>query len=148
MEGSPDCWANHWYNPPHSPRTLLIQSELKGWQKHRTQEQFLPSSNPSHEHLTITMVHTLFIHLYILYIWHTYLVYTSIAHNIPVHRKLSIVIPVHNCQFVYCYSLFTCLFFNSYFVLFVFFVLSVILLLCGSFCLKKQIPHICKHTWQ
>ncbi len=20
-EGSPDCWANHWYNPPHSPRT-------------------------------------------------------------------------------------------------------------------------------
>ncbi len=31
MEGSPDCWANHWYNPPHSPRTVLIQSEQKCW---------------------------------------------------------------------------------------------------------------------
>ncbi len=26
MEGSPDCCANHWHNPPHSPRTVLIQS--------------------------------------------------------------------------------------------------------------------------
>ncbi len=34
MEGSPDCWANHWYNPPQSPRTVLIQSEKKGWQNH------------------------------------------------------------------------------------------------------------------
>ncbi len=33
-EGSPDCWANHWYNPPHSSRTVLIQSEQKGWQNH------------------------------------------------------------------------------------------------------------------
>ncbi len=33
-EGSPDCWANHWYNPPQSPRTLLIQSEQKSWQNH------------------------------------------------------------------------------------------------------------------
>ncbi len=38
-EGSPDCWANHWYNPPHSPRTVLIQSEQKSWQNH---------SGPSH----------------------------------------------------------------------------------------------------
>ncbi len=29
----------------------------------QTQKQFLPSSNPSHEHLTIIMVHTLFINL-------------------------------------------------------------------------------------
>ncbi len=33
-EGSPDCWANHWYNPLHSPKTVLIQSEQKGWQNH------------------------------------------------------------------------------------------------------------------
>ncbi len=33
-ESSPDCGANHWYNPPHSPRTVLIQSEQKGWQNH------------------------------------------------------------------------------------------------------------------
>ncbi len=92
-EGCPDCWANHWHNPPHSPRTVLIQRALiKGlekllWTPHtstltlwtvtvwstlqsskyqndQTQEQFLPSSNPSHEHLTIIMVHTLFIHQY------------------------------------------------------------------------------------
>ncbi len=25
----PDCWANHWYNPPYSPRAVLIQSEQK-----------------------------------------------------------------------------------------------------------------------
>ncbi len=34
MEGSPDCWANYWYNPPHSPRTVPIQSEKKGWRYH------------------------------------------------------------------------------------------------------------------
>ncbi len=38
-EGSPDCWANHWYIPPHSPRTVLIQREQKDWQNH---------SGPSH----------------------------------------------------------------------------------------------------
>ncbi len=32
-EGSPDCWANHWYNPPHSPRTVFIQSEPKRLEK-------------------------------------------------------------------------------------------------------------------
>ncbi len=91
-EGSPDCWANHWYNPPHSPGTVLIQSEQKGWKNHsvpltsstlplqavtvwsmpqisehqncQTKKQFLPSANPSHEHLTIIMAHTLFINLY------------------------------------------------------------------------------------
>ncbi len=35
-EGSPDCWANHWHNPPHSPRTVFIQSEKKGWKNHWT----------------------------------------------------------------------------------------------------------------
>ncbi len=33
-EGSPDCGVNHWYNPPNSPRTVLIQSEKKGWRNH------------------------------------------------------------------------------------------------------------------
>ncbi len=33
-EGSPDCWANHWHNPPRSPRTVLIQSEKRGWKNH------------------------------------------------------------------------------------------------------------------
>ncbi len=95
-EGSPDCWANHWYNPPYSPRTVLIQSEQKGWQNHsgpltsstlplwtaavwstlqssehqndQTQEQFLPSGNPSYEHLTLNVGHTT---LFTLFIHHT-----------------------------------------------------------------------------
>ncbi len=29
-EGSLDCWANNWYNPPHSPGTVLIKIEQKG----------------------------------------------------------------------------------------------------------------------
>ncbi len=46
-EGSPDCWANHWYNPPHSPRTVLIQSEQKGLQNHSGPPhiQHIPSLN-------------------------------------------------------------------------------------------------------
>ncbi len=38
-KGGPDCWVNHWYNPPHSPRTVLIQSERKSSRNH---------SGPSH----------------------------------------------------------------------------------------------------
>ncbi len=92
-EGSLDCWENHCYTPSHSTRTVLIQSEQKSWQNpsgpltsstlplwtvtiwstlqssehqnDQTQKQFLPSGNLSHEHLTIIMVHTLFIHLFI-----------------------------------------------------------------------------------
>ncbi len=97
-EGSPDWWANHCYNPPHSPRTVLIQSEQKGWKNHsgpltsahslfellpsgrrfrtlstrttRHRNMFLSPSNPSHEHLTLTWNTTTPI---IDYIHHTYL---------------------------------------------------------------------------
>ncbi len=85
-EGSPDCWANHWYTLPSLPELYssreskrsgpLTSSTLPLWtvtvwstlqssehQNDQTQEQFLPSGNPSHEHLTISMLHTLFLHL-------------------------------------------------------------------------------------
>ncbi len=39
----------------------------------RHRNRFFPPNNPSHEHLTIIMVHTLFIHLFI---EHTYFIYT------------------------------------------------------------------------
>ncbi len=92
-EGSSDCWTNHWYNPPHSQRTVLIQSEQRGWQNpygyltsstlpiwtvtvwstlqssehqnDQTQKQFLPPSNPSHEHLTLNMEHTTLLYNYL-----------------------------------------------------------------------------------
>ncbi len=101
-EGSPDCWANHWYNPPHSPRTVLIQSEQKGWQNHpgplasstlplwtvtvwstlqssehqndQAQKQFLPSGNPSHEHLTLNVEHTTLLYNY-LFTTHTCIIF-------------------------------------------------------------------------
>ncbi len=103
-EGSPDCWANHWYNPPHSPRTVLIQSEKKGWQNHsgpltsstlplwtvtvlstpqssehqndQTQEQFLSPSNRSHEHFKLNMEHTTLLYNY-LFTTHTYVLCTK-----------------------------------------------------------------------
>ncbi len=109
-EGCPDCWANHWYNPRPSPRTVLIQSEQKGWQNHsgpltpstlplwtvavwstlqssehqndQAQKQFLPSGNPSHELLTINVEHTTL--LYIIYSSHILILFSNL-HAIPVH---------------------------------------------------------------
>ncbi len=123
-EGSPDCWANHWYNPPYSPRIVLIQSEQKGWQNHsgpltsstlplwtvtvwltlqssehqndQTQEQFLPPSNPSHEHLTLNVEHTTL--LYIIN-HHTYFSFLF-AHIRP-------VLYTHNClYYILCFCYF------------------------------------------
>ncbi len=47
--------------------TVTIWSTLQSseHQNDQTQEQFLPSGNPSPEHLTIIMAHTLFIQLFI-----------------------------------------------------------------------------------
>ncbi len=126
-EGSPDCWANHWYNPPHSPRTVLIQSEQKGWQNHsgpltsstlplwtvavwstlqssehqndQTQEQFLPPSNPSHEHLTLNVEHTT---LFTLFIHHTYLFFISILHISDLYTHNCLYYILCFCYFVYC----------------------------------------------
>ncbi len=92
-KGSPYWWVNPWYNPPYSPRTVFIQSEKKGWknrsgpftsstltlwtvtvwstlqssehQNDQTQKQFLPSSNPSHEHLTSNVEHTTLLYSYL-----------------------------------------------------------------------------------
>ncbi len=110
-EGSPDCWANHWYNPPHSPGNVLIQSEQKDWQNHsgpltsstlplwtvtvwstlqssehqndQTQKQFLHPSNPwSHEHLTLNVEHTTLLYNY-LFTTHTYFFHFKFAHVRP-----------------------------------------------------------------
>ncbi len=167
---------NHWYNPPHSPGTVLILSEQKGWQNHsgpltsstlplwtvavwstlqsseyqndQTQKQFLPSGNPSHEHLTIIMVHTLCIHLYA-YLCNTYLVYASIAHYILVHTKLSIVIYLY-IQLLMCILSFLIylFFFILIFIICVFCSVTVISVALWWLLSQKQIPCMCKHTWQ
>ncbi len=80
-------------NPPHSPKTVLMQREQKGLKNHsgpltsstlllrtvtiwstlqssehqnvQTQKRFLPSGNPSHEHLTLNVEHSTIIQLFI-----------------------------------------------------------------------------------
>ncbi len=99
-EDSPDCWVNHWYNPPHSPRTVLFHQ--KGWQNisgpltssalplwtvtvwstlqnsehqnDQTQKQILPSRNPSHEHLTLNVEHTTLLYIEWMNEWGIYIV--------------------------------------------------------------------------
>ncbi len=46
-EGSPDCWTNHWYNPPHTPGTVFIQSEQKCLQNHSGTLQHTGKSWPN-----------------------------------------------------------------------------------------------------
>ncbi len=140
-EGSPDCWANHWYNPPYSPRTVLIQSEQKGLQNHsgpltsstlplwtvavwstlqsskhqngQTQKQFLPPSNPSHEHLTLNVEHTTL--LYIIYSSHI-LIYISNLHISYLY--------IHNClYYILCFCFFCTL--PILYICILFFLLSV-----------------------
>ncbi len=54
-------------HPAHSlfePVDVWSKLQSSEHQNGQTQKLFLPSGNPSHEHLTIIMVYTLFIHLY------------------------------------------------------------------------------------
>ncbi len=121
--------AEHWYNLPHSQRTVLIQSEKKGWQNHsgsltsstlslwtvtiwstlqssehqnnQTQKQFLPPSNPSHEHLTLNVEHPTL--LYIIYSSHILIFHFKFAHIRPVH--------IHFLYYILCFCYFVlCLF--------------------------------------
>ncbi len=162
-----DCWANHWYNPPRSPRAVLIQSEQKGWQNHsgpltsstlplwtitvwstlqssehqndQTQKQFLPSGNPSHEHLTLNMEHTTI--LYIIYSSHILIFLFQIC----TYQTCT-----HNClYYILCFFFFLhCLFVYLYIILY--YLCHVLLL---SFCCTvelltlKQIPCMWKHSW-
>ncbi len=138
-EGSPDCWANHWYNPPYSPRTVLIQSEQKGWQNHsgpltsstlplwtvtvwstlqssehqndQTQEQFLPSGSPSHEHLTLNVEHTTLFYNY-LFTTHTYIIFFIFSHfkfALYTHDCLYCIVFLLFCTLPICILFFCCL---------------------------------------
>ncbi len=101
-EGSPDCWANRWYNPPYSPRTVLIQSEQKGCkitldphiqhtpslnccrlverytssehQNDQTQEQFLSPKQSISWTPDINVEHTTLFYNY-LFTTHTYIIF-------------------------------------------------------------------------
>ncbi len=113
----------------------LINNESTEHQNGQAQEQFLPSGNPSHEHLTINVEHTTLLYIY-LFNTHTCL-YFKFAPNIPVHTKLSIL---------YIVFLPFCTLSILYIILFI---ICVLLL---SFCHTvellslKQIPRMCKHT--
>ncbi len=119
-----DCWANHWYNPRPSPRTVLNPewakelakslwtphtqhtpslnccclvdaTELWMHQNDKAQKQFLPSGNPSHEHLTINVEHTTLL----------YIIYSS--HILFYFKFARAYLYIHNClYYIYCVFLF------------------------------------------
>ncbi len=126
-EGSLDCWASHWYNPPHSPGNVLIPSVQKGWQNpsgpltsstlplwtvtvwstlqssdhqnDQTQKQFLNPSNPSHEHLTLNVEHTTLLYNY-LFTTHTYFFISNLHMSDLTHNCLYCILCF--CHFVHC----------------------------------------------
>ncbi len=157
-EGSPDCWANHWYNPPphthtHSPRTVLIQSEQKGWenpsepltsstlplwtvtvwsmlqssehQNDQTQEQYLPSGNHLMNTWQLNAEHTTL--LYIMLSSHI-LIFISNFHISYLY--------IQNCSILYIVFLLFCTLpiciFVHYSLLSVSCPVAVILLHCGA----------------
>ncbi len=139
--------------PPHSPRAVLIQSEQKGWQNHsgpltsstvtvwlmlqssehqneQTQKQFLPSSNPSHEHLTLNVEHTIL--LYIIYSPHILI----FSFQICTYQTCTHII-VYN---IYC--VFTMLYIAYlYICILLFYYLCLVLLL--SFCCTVALLFFC-----
>ncbi len=131
--------------------TVLIQSEQKGWQNHsgpltsstlplctvtvwstlqssehqndQTQEQFLPSGYPSHEHLTLSMEHTT---LFTLFIHHTYFFF--FISNLHISELYT-----HNfLYYILCFCYFVHSLFVYYSLLSVSCPVAVILLHCGA----------------
>ncbi len=86
------------------------------------------------EHLKINMKHTTLSYIYL-----THILHFKSAPNIPVHTKLSIL-----------YTVFVL--FCTLFILYI--IICIICVLSLSFChtvlllSPKQIPRMCKHTWQ
>ncbi len=72
-------------HPAHSLWTVTVWLTLQSseHQNDQTQEQFLPSRNPSHEHLTLNVEHTTL--LYITYSSHILIFYFKFALIRPVH---------------------------------------------------------------
>ncbi len=75
---------------------------------------FLPSNNPSHEHLTLKVEHTTL--LYIIYSSHILILHVKCAHSRPVH----IIVYIIYCVFAILYI--------AYFILFFYHLFPVLLL--------------------
>ncbi len=122
-------------------------------QNSQTQKQFLASGNPSHEHLTITMVHTLFIHVYT-YLSNThtstYSLHFICTQYTCTYKTVHCYIPVHTIVNSYIVIPYLLIIFNSSFYYLCFCSVTVILLHhCHSVAsVMKTIPHMRKHTWQ
>ncbi len=76
-------WTPHIRTLPLWTVTVWSTLQSSEHQNDQTQEQFLPSGNQSHEHLTLNVEHTT---LFTLFIHHTYLFFHfNFAHVRPVH---------------------------------------------------------------
>ncbi len=155
-EGSPDCWANHLYNPPHSPRTVFIQSEQKGWKNHSgplTSSTLLFKPLPSGRRYRALSTRTTRhrnnffpqaiiswtrdikrgTHNTIIFITHTHTYfYFKFAHIRPVH----IIVYIIYCVFTISYIAY---------VYIILYYPCLVLLHCGA---SVTITNsLCKHTW-
>ncbi len=99
-------------------------------QNSQAQEQFLPSGNPFHEHLTIIVT----------YLTHILSLHFGFAHNT---YKTVYCITIVNLYSVTPYLL--VLFVLFYYLLFSVTAIAVVLRKLLS---RKQIPYMCKHTCQ
>ncbi len=114
----------------HTPLWSTLQSSEH--QNDQTQEQVLPSGNPSHEHLTLNMEHTTL--LYIIYSSHI-LIYISNLHISYLY--------IDNClYYMLCFVLgfFSFLFFvHCLFCIFVYYYFVMCPVLLPSFCCTVEL---------
>ncbi len=91
-------WTPH---PKHTPSLncyRLVWSTLQSseHQNDQTQEQFLPSGNPSHEHLTINVEHTTLLYNYL------FITHTCFHFNLHISYLF-----IHNClYYILCFCFF------------------------------------------
>ncbi len=79
--------------------TVWLTLQSSEHQNDQTQEQFLPPSNPSHEHLTLNVEHTT---LFTLFIHHTYFFFISILHISDLYTHNCLYYILCFCYFVHC----------------------------------------------
>ncbi len=79
----------------HNPLWSTLQSSEH--QNDQTQKQFLPSGNPSHEHLTLNMEHTTL--LYIIYSSHNLFTFQICTYHTYTYRIVYIICCVLCCIF-------------------------------------------------
>ncbi len=91
-------------HPSHLAHSLF-ELLLSGRCYRATQEQFLPSGNPSHDHLTLNVEHTTLVYNY-LFTTHTYFFFQICTSDLYTHNCLYCILCF--CYFVHCLFVLSC----------------------------------------